>query len=771
MDRPVIFLSYSHHDEEEKRQLVAHLNVLRHDGVDLWLDDHLAGGDDWEREVMERVEGASIAVLLVSENYLNSQFILESELPALQRRRDGGRLTIFPIIAKPCAWRQVPWLRAMNVRPKNGVPVWDGDEAEAGKRLAALADEIAGLARCSPSADVRSSVAVGGTSLTIRYDPDLYRRQFLESLRRFTDDLWSERSESLFGRDALRRWRRQEEAVRGRLETDFTLVVVGSFKRGKSTLINALLGEEVVTSDVAPETVTINEIRYGPRHTVEACLRDGGRVTLAPEQLRHDQLAPILAGLPQEVVSLDVRAPVEWLRGLCLVDTPGTGDLLQRFDRQVQEYLTRADAVLFVLSPLSPLSETERSFLHLAVLPQDFAKITFVVNMLDKVRTERDVRRITKLLREKVEKMFPDALLFGVSAHDELARLRGEARPKPGRGLSLAASFESFRAHVRESILHNRDLIRLDRAVAEAGRLLGGVEAHVQRLRQALGTDQARLEDAIGLCVDESSDLHSRMRQGHERLQETVETLGRHARGWMESFLDRLENAARGLGLFDFKDLQRHFPFFLADALRTAIHRCLEAHRPVILEAVEQSQHDLSHDLGSLVNVAQTEAAVERSASEATFGDALWDRLDTSEVLLEITQTQVFGIVAELVKQLGQPGRERQQSLLYQQRFLSSFPHLRRSLLQEAEAVYRGMAQHLVNDLRGRQQQDLEASLAALRQAQDLTGQGRQGAPAGDLERALSWIAATRAELADLQRRLWPEATETVEDGIARIGI
>jgi GTPase SAR1 family protein len=59
-----------------------------------------------------------------------------------------------------------------------------------------------------------------------------------------------------------------------------SLAVVGDFKRGKSTLINALVGSEVVTTNVTPETVTINYIEHGTENKIEAVLEDGGKVDL-----------------------------------------------------------------------------------------------------------------------------------------------------------------------------------------------------------------------------------------------------------------------------------------------------------------------------------------------------------------------------------------------------------------------------------------------------------------------------------------------------------
>src|SRR5262245_34598835 len=143
MGNPVVFLSYSHRDEKEKDELVAHLKVLRHDGIELWVDDDIPGGEDWERKILEHIEQADVAVLLVSANFLTSEFICNTEVPELKRRRESGALTIFPIIGKDCAWKSVPWLRAMNVRPKNGEPVWAGEEGVTREYLADITGEIA----------------------------------------------------------------------------------------------------------------------------------------------------------------------------------------------------------------------------------------------------------------------------------------------------------------------------------------------------------------------------------------------------------------------------------------------------------------------------------------------------------------------------------------------------------------------------------------------------------------------------------------------------
>jgi hypothetical protein len=83
--------------------------------------------------------------LLISANFLTSRFILEREVRMLLERRKRGGLVIFPVIAKACAWRAVDWLAKMNVKPKNGEPVWREGGRHVDEELAAVAEEVAAI--------------------------------------------------------------------------------------------------------------------------------------------------------------------------------------------------------------------------------------------------------------------------------------------------------------------------------------------------------------------------------------------------------------------------------------------------------------------------------------------------------------------------------------------------------------------------------------------------------------------------------------------------
>src|SRR2546421_12148971 len=90
-NKPIVFISYSHKDEEWKDRVVTHLGVVRRGEVELWDDRRISAGAAWEQEIHNAMARAGAAILLVSANFLTSKFILNEEVPRLlQRRMDEG---------------------------------------------------------------------------------------------------------------------------------------------------------------------------------------------------------------------------------------------------------------------------------------------------------------------------------------------------------------------------------------------------------------------------------------------------------------------------------------------------------------------------------------------------------------------------------------------------------------------------------------------------------------------------------------------------------
>src|SRR3954470_3178621 len=136
---PSVFLSYSHKDEVWKDRLKTHLGALE---LDTWDDRRIEGGADWFEEIQEAMARASVAVLLVSADFLTSKFILGEEVPRLLRRRRLEGLPVIPVIARSCTWKKVEWLHEIQARPIDGEPLAKrrGDNRDA--ELVKIAEEI-----------------------------------------------------------------------------------------------------------------------------------------------------------------------------------------------------------------------------------------------------------------------------------------------------------------------------------------------------------------------------------------------------------------------------------------------------------------------------------------------------------------------------------------------------------------------------------------------------------------------------------------------------
>ena len=111
--RPNVFISYSHTDVEYLDRLLVHLKPLEKAGLlDLWVDTRLRAGDKWRREIEKALQRATVAVLLVSADFLASDFITEDELPPLLKNAEEQGTRVIPLIVKPCRFTRDKSLRA-----------------------------------------------------------------------------------------------------------------------------------------------------------------------------------------------------------------------------------------------------------------------------------------------------------------------------------------------------------------------------------------------------------------------------------------------------------------------------------------------------------------------------------------------------------------------------------------------------------------------------------------------------------------------------------
>jgi hypothetical protein len=143
-----VFISYSHKDEAWKERLMTQLKVLQVEGaLDIWDDRRIQAGQDWFPEITQAIEQATVAIFLISADFLGSEFIRREEIPRLLKRRGNEGLRVIPLIVRPCVWLKVPWLAGIQARPKDGEPLSGHRTHRVEGDLAALANEIDDILR------------------------------------------------------------------------------------------------------------------------------------------------------------------------------------------------------------------------------------------------------------------------------------------------------------------------------------------------------------------------------------------------------------------------------------------------------------------------------------------------------------------------------------------------------------------------------------------------------------------------------------------------
>jgi small GTP-binding protein len=265
----------------------------------------------------------------------------------------------------------------------------------------------------------------------------------------------------------------------------FLLVVVGEFNAGKSAFINALLGLKLLAEGVTPTTAGIHLIRYGPEK----------------------------GGLPARRLFEEVAAPVDLLRDVHIVDTPGTNAIQREHETLTRDFIPRSDLVLFVTSADRPFTESERSFLQ--TIREWGKKIVVVVNKIDILENEEDLERVREFVTAGARELLgEEPEIFLVSARKALrAKLEVELPPESVAELLAESRFEPLERFVAES-LDERARIRLKllNPLGVGLRLEERYRALLESRLEVLAEDVAAVEDIERQLIAYRADMEREFR-------------------------------------------------------------------------------------------------------------------------------------------------------------------------------------------------------------------------------------------------------------------
>lgn len=346
----------------------------------------------------------------------------------------------------------------------------------------------------------------------------------------------------------------------------FHVTVLGEFKRGKSTLINALLGLELMPTGVLPLTAVSTQVSYGaPGATVVRLNGDAEEVPL--DDLPGYVTEALNPGNERRVARVEARVPVDLLRpGLVLVDTPGIGSVF-RHDQEAERALLEADGAILVLSADAPLSEQERKLL--STLSRRRGPTFFVLNRVD---------HLTLLERDEVARFVTDALTAELGRQERLWRMSARSALESrlsGRTSTTedGADFAAFCAEFDRFV--KRDLVRarLETARAELAQLGHELEDSLAIERATAELDAASLGERVGRLQAAATEQRQAFEDERTLLQRDVTVLaGRIERSLAEFAAEEPGNCERQL-----VEVARGTPVDeLEDVLRQTVERLVQ---------------------------------------------------------------------------------------------------------------------------------------------------------------------------------------------------
>ncbi|TSA83857.1 GTP-binding protein [Deinococcus detaillensis] len=241
------------------------------------------------------------------------------------------------------------------------------------------------------------------------------------------------------------------------LDEAFLLVVVGEFNAGKSSFINALLGDQVLPEGVTPTTDRIYVLLHGEK-------RDGleGQMEATSD--------PFVSRL---------RVPLSVLEGVALVDTPGTNAIIRQHQALTEGFLPRADLVLFLTSADRPFTESERQFLEL--VRRWGRSVIMVVNKADLLETAEAREQVRAFVESGAR------ATLGLTPPTFLVSARAEQR---GGDAGFAALREVLKMRLSET---ERTRLKLASPLGVAAELLGAENVRSAEARRALKIDLSTL--------------------------------------------------------------------------------------------------------------------------------------------------------------------------------------------------------------------------------------------------------------------------------------
>ncbi len=198
-------------------------------------------------------------------------------------------------------------------------------------------------------------------------------------------------------------------------KTDFTLVVSGEVNRGKSTFINAIIGQDVLPTFDRETTSQVFKIRNSPEESCHLVLDDGSRIAIQKDELKKygtelviPENGDKLKG--KQLLYIEVSVPIANLpAGVTIVDTPGIGSTYKQHTIVAKSFMQEADAIIYLCSAKHPIVKVDVDFIKSTILPlPTYPNVLFVMAKADLADSTEALQQMLKREAEQLEENFAD---------------------------------------------------------------------------------------------------------------------------------------------------------------------------------------------------------------------------------------------------------------------------------------------------------------------------------------------------------------------------
>ena len=275
-------------------------------------------------------------------------------------------------------------------------------------------------------------------------------------------------------------------------KNEVQIVVLGQFKRGKSSLINSLIGKNVLPTSVVPLTSIVTVIKYGEKIKVVVTLLNGKKAEIKFTELGDYVTENKNPENKKQVEKVEIEYPSDFLKsGVQIIDTPGVGSVYRHNTDVAYDFVPKADVGIFVVTADPPISQAELQFL-LSI--KDFlGKILFVQNKIDQV-AEKERNQSLEFTKNVIEKSLD---IKGIRFYPLSSRMALEGKLKNNRQKLKESRLLDFENELKSFLKKEKSMVIKESVMKKLTYLFNEIDLILNLRKQAAKTPLAILKEKV----------------------------------------------------------------------------------------------------------------------------------------------------------------------------------------------------------------------------------------------------------------------------------